>query len=1348
MKTTLKTRVFALVLCIALLATFFPMSAFAETNESLSIVEGDVVRDFAPAGAECISSDPSIAWVDDTGTLNALKPGTVTVTVPSGDGEPTEYTVTVEDFTDGSEIVGNLKILARYNDSMQFYDGHVYLLFTSYQDGVTITVDDLYGGYHIDEFYYKEIAEDISFGSNHTGNEAGTYFEYDEDMTSVTLNRGEIVTIGMYRGFDLSIYQAAFGSIKNSSFWTDLEREGKAAVIENVFSFLDSGKMSEEDAVAKIKAVFEELGADYNTALDGVVEGGVCFNRELYNQKLEWDQYENVTYEMDITRNQLKTMEMYLGGNLNKFSMLKNSCATVALRAWNAAVGTRNGEPGAYWLTSSGDGILSIIDAPKGVRQSIEARLPGYYLNNAEGVAEPDASFEDETGFVYVSAPEKVAPAVYTYEEDSLTINEYLSSVADVLHNNTEETFIYGKEQPEIGVAVRTADADDGATTVESVDFTYERGCISVDSLNEGFWLDVVIDEPAEGEDYYAVDTDGKAIPSYFEEGVVSFCVDALPFTYKIVSSAEGAQSILRIEVENGDKAAQETSVYIKDGENKIELADFAEVRSGAKVYVRSAILPTETDYILTQIAFNSEIITEEESYDEEEGAYFFIMPNSYSKLTVTYEKAEVKAEKALSGQIFVGDVLDVTEYATLTYGEGWLANDDLIWDVILDEDGAVEADGQKLTAVKPGVVAVRACAKSNTKICVIFALDIKADRETVAKVTYTGNDSFAVFAETEDGVIELPYSGYYVDKGAALTVEPATENGKAIYSVIVNGESVPFGGEIIANEDTEIRVTLAGATITGMPQSIAIASADESYQLTARVRYSGLLMLLPVYDSSIRFESSDPLVAVDETGLITITGDIPEGGKAAFVTAYAGSSNDTVAAVTKVVVGDYQGNRIVGRMTISARKIYEGELVAHGALTYTTYDDLDVPISYYHYYEPNEKYVALMEDYRDHPENYSSDPALCNDNELGLTDRESYFNTYTYGAGSEPHTVSLRAGESFTVSNYGYDRTNLTTLYRALEGGYIASSEDTQELVNQMRAYSDGQEYDPVTSFDTMLKTLAQMYVYSISTGEVAADGHSEGGIAVNREIYNQFRRNDSQMPNNYYTVEITADELAQMQAYLCNPDNNYYSLFSKNCATGVVDIWNTTLFDKPELHLTGNYSVIAADPESLYFELGFLRMKGLEGEGGVDFYPRTIADPFIREKMEFEAYKAQVKEQIELLAAGTTDAEALQLIADAKAAVDALPYDTEKTLDENKQALDAVCTALEEALKEPEDDFIPGDADGDGVVSIFDATAIQRYLAYIIPENFNEKAADYDGDGVVTVFDATAIQRFLAGM
>lgn len=59
-----------------------------------------------------------------------------------------------------------------------------------------------------------------------------------------------------------------------------------------------------------------------------------------------------------------------------------------------------------------------------------------------------------------------------------------------------------------------------------------------------------------------------------------------------------------------------------------------------------------------------------------------------------------------------------------------------------------------------------------------------------------------------------------------------------------------------------------------------------------------------------------------------------------------------------------------------------------------------------------------------------------------------------------------------------------------------------------------------------------------------------------------------------------------------------------------------------------------------------------------------------------------------------------------------------------------------------------ILGDVDGDGEVSIFDATAIQRKVADLATTAFVESAADADGDGSITVLDATAIQRHLAGL
>ena len=63
--------------------------------------------------------------------------------------------------------------------------------------------------------------------------------------------------------------------------------------------------------------------------------------------------------------------------------------------------------------------------------------------------------------------------------------------------------------------------------------------------------------------------------------------------------------------------------------------------------------------------------------------------------------------------------------------------------------------------------------------------------------------------------------------------------------------------------------------------------------------------------------------------------------------------------------------------------------------------------------------------------------------------------------------------------------------------------------------------------------------------------------------------------------------------------------------------------------------------------------------------------------------------------------------------------------------------------------DSILLGDANGDGVVDIIDATLIRRFDAHFrVPDSFNELAADVDGDGEVTILDATFIQRYAARM
>lgn len=103
---------------------------------------------------------------------------------------------------------------------------------------------------------------------------------------------------------------------------------------------------------------------------------------------------------------------------------------------------------------------------------------------------------------------------------------------------------------------------------------------------------------------------------------------------------------------------------------------------------------------------------------------------------------------------------------------------------------------------------------------------------------------------------------------------------------------------------------------------------------------------------------------------------------------------------------------------------------------------------------------------------------------------------------------------------------------------------------------------------------------------------------------------------------MEITADELEGIKKYLADKKNNEFSELANNCTTVATTIWNTALFDKPELHVKANYTGFANEPISLYVELGFMRSKTeLEGYGGWDFAPSTLA--FKTESKESDASK-----------------------------------------------------------------------------------------------------------------------------
>lgn len=58
---------------------------------------------------------------------------------------------------------------------------------------------------------------------------------------------------------------------------------------------------------------------------------------------------------------------------------------------------------------------------------------------------------------------------------------------------------------------------------------------------------------------------------------------------------------------------------------------------------------------------------------------------------------------------------------------------------------------------------------------------------------------------------------------------------------------------------------------------------------------------------------------------------------------------------------------------------------------------------------------------------------------------------------------------------------------------------------------------------------------------------------------------------------------------------------------------------------------------------------------------------------------------------------------------------------------------------------DFIPGDANGDGRVTVADYVAIAHHIMGHTPEGFNMQAADANGDGQVNVADYVAVAHII---
>lgn len=75
-----------------------------------------------------------------------------------------------------------------------------------------------------------------------------------------------------------------------------------------------------------------------------------------------------------------------------------------------------------------------------------------------------------------------------------------------------------------------------------------------------------------------------------------------------------------------------------------------------------------------------------------------------------------------------------------------------------------------------------------------------------------------------------------------------------------------------------------------------------------------------------------------------------------------------------------------------------------------------------------------------------------------------------------------------------------------------------------------------------------------------------------------------------------------------------------------------------------------------------------------------------------------------------------------------------------------------VEEILAEcsdPLESMIYGDVNNDGIITIVDATIVQKYIVNMAHlDNVNQKLADVDVDAVITIKDATAVQKYIVNV
>ena len=286
--------------------------------------------------------------------------------------------------------------------------------------------------------------------------------------------------------------------------------------------------------------------------------------------------------------------------------------------------------------------------------------------------------------------------------------------------------------------------------------------------------------------------------------------------------------------------------------------------------------------------------------------------------------------------------------------------------------------------------------------------------------------------------------------------------------------------------------------------------------------------------------------------------------------------------------------------------------------------------------------------------------------------------------------------------------------------------SEAAQQILADAKAAIEALEYDEEKTLDENKAAVDAVAANAQEalTAQRAADAEA-AKAAANEEAYE--------------TLKAQYNELRAALRQAKNTIKNDYPEVASQFDAAIADLED--MLSDAIAKLEGEYAAEKLTAEST-LQNGEAIAAGIEA-----LLADVAAAQLAVDKAAFEAYQAEQAAAVEAMAE-EGDSEASQaIIAAAVEAIEALENDEEKTLDENKAAVDELVAPVEEALEAQReaDAIIPGDVNGDGKINTVDASYILMYLVGNTPEDFVEKAADVDGDGKINTLDATAILKKL---